>query len=136
MRTLVLMCLAAALTACAHRPDAFERHPVVGTWKWIRADNCAEVFIYRDDGSLTVFSGDRRFEETFSVSSEPNDAGLHVIDGVTHFNSDGTDCTGGSEDYSGKSFTVYLKFDPSLKLMWMYDDPGGARGSGPLSRID
>lgn len=124
------------LTACATRPDASSAalHPIVGTWQWIRADNCAEVFNYRDDGTLTVFSGERRFEETFLVSNETNDAGLYVVDGVTLFNSIGIDCTGGSDDYTGKSFTVYLKFDPSFRLMWVYDDPQGKRGSGPLMR--
>jgi len=137
MRTLALLWLAAVLAACVSVPDLADRkvHPAVGIWKWVRPANCPEVFIYRDDGTLTVFSGERRFEETFSVSSEPNDAGLYVVDGVTHFNSEGADCTGGSEDLTGKSFTVYLRFDPSFQLMWVYDDPTGKRGSGPLLRI-
>ena len=138
MRTLVILCLAALLAACATAvpgPAVYKNHPVAGIWKWVRPPNCPEVFIYRDDGSLTVFSGERRFEETFFVSRDPNDAGLYVVDGVTHFNSEGKDCTGGSEDYAGQSFTVYLRFDPSFQLMWIYDDPTGKRGSGPLLRI-
>ena len=134
MKTFALLCLAAVLTACAGRESYDKVPPVVGAWKWVRGD-CSEVFVYRDDGTLTVFSGERRFEETFSVSRELNDAGLYVIDGVTHFNSEGVDCTGGSEDLAGKSFTVYLRFDPSFQLMWVYDDPAGKRGTGPLLRI-
>ena len=85
---------------------------IVGSWEHIVSrTQCKEIYIYRSDGTLTVLSGNRRFEDRYEITPKADEYGRFKLTGVTQQNTDGIDCAGRSKSYVGEPYTVYIQFE-------------------------
>jgi hypothetical protein len=116
-------------------PNASSVSTIVGAWEHtLTKTRCKEIYIFRADGTLTVLSGNRRFEDHYEIDPQPDKHGLFKLTGVTQLNTDGIDCTGRSKNYVGKPYTVYIRFENHDKYR-IYYSPGDVKEFGLLRRV-
>ena len=130
----ILCCTLLAGSATTPRPS-FD-HPLIGSWTWIRdVNNCQEIYIFRENGSLTTLSGSARFENEYQVHPKPLENGLHQVDAVITDRTDGAHCADGEASPIGLEFTIFIAFSSSNQELLMLYDRDGRDGFGPLTRI-
>lgn len=112
-----------------------EAHPLIGTWRWTRArDACVETYEFRTDGTLTVVSGRKRTENTYTVTRQPDAAGFYEMHLSVTQDLRGTDCGHTDNDDTGKGYTSFLLFEPSHGMYLSCAEPILEVCFGPLRR--
>lgn len=135
-RTTIFIFCCTLFAGCATTPRALFDHPLVGSWTWIRdVNNCQEIYIFRENGSLTTLSGSARFENEYYVHLKPLENGLLQVDAVITDRTDGTHCADGEASPIGLEFTIFIAVSPSNQELLMLYDRDGRDGFGPLTRI-
>jgi len=116
--------------------NAPSANTIVGAWEHTLSKNpqCKEIYIFRPDGTLTVLSGNRRFEDRYEINAQADERGRFKLTGITQVNTDGIDCAGRSRSYVGKPYTVYIQFEGHDKCN-AYGRPGDTKESWSMRRI-
>jgi hypothetical protein len=126
---------AALLGAIACSDVAAQQPSLAGTWDWTRKSNgCAEQYVFRDDRTVSIKSGDERLERSYLMAwaAEPN--GRYKVTMTTVSDSGGRGCADTVEGNTARSGTVYVLFGGSGETMLVCNSPGGADCIGPLKR--
>lgn len=116
--------------------DARAQQPsIVGTWEWTRKSNdCAEQYVFREGGSLSIRKGEKLTENTYLMSWAPEPGGRYRVTVVTVADNGGRDCEGSTEDATGRRSTVYVLFGQSRETMIQCGSPAGADCTGLMKR--
>ena len=132
-----LLVLLAFAPAAALAQDAVDNTPLVGTWSWTGGENrCTEVFDFRPDGTAYVISGAERTENRYALSSKPGPAGRkRLVMTATKYYA-GKDCSGKTEDPTGKPITSYVLFLPGRTQMIVCSDETSEACFGPLFKLN
>jgi len=116
--------------------DAAAQQPALaGTWDWTRKSNgCAEQYVFRDDRTVSIKSGDARLERTYLMawSSQPN--GRYKVTMTTVSDSGGRGCAETVEGNTARSGILYILFGGSGETMLICNSEAGADCIGPLKR--
>ena len=133
-RSAVLAIVAVLLTvawsgARGQQPD------IAGTWEWSRRkDGCAEQYVYRPDGTLSIRRGEESTENTYRMSWAPEPGGRYKVTVVTVKDDGGRDCDGSSDDDTGRQRVVYVLFGQSRETMIQCSSEAGADCTGLMRR--
>ena len=133
-RSAVLAIVAVLLTvswsgARGQQPD------IAGTWEWSRRkDGCAEQYVYRPDGTLSIRRGEERTENTYRMSWAPEPGGRYKVTVVTVKDDGGRDCDGSGDDDTGRQRVVYVLFGQSRETMIQCGSEAGADCTGLMRR--
>jgi hypothetical protein len=106
---------------------------LLGTWVWrLPGSNCTEVHTYQPDGSRRVSSGQEELTGRYEVrtTASPRFLELHV---TVKTDNQRTDCTGNSEDDSGKIFRIFVTLVQGGQLLFCAE-PNLNRCFGPFKR--
>lgn len=115
---------------------AGEAHPIVGTWKWTRSFNaCTEVYEFRPDGTLSVLSGSKHTDNTFTISREPDGAGFFEMQLKIVKDHGGVDCGQTHTDDTGKAYTSHILFEPSRRMYISCSESRLEVCFGPLIKV-
>jgi len=129
LTTVALLLAGASKCAVGQQPD------IVGTWEWTRKkDNCAEQYVYRQDGTLSIRRGEESTENTFRMSWAPEPNGRYRVTVVTVRDDGGRDCEGSIEDSTGRQSVVYVLFGQSREAMIQCGSPTGTDCTGLMKR--
>jgi len=132
----MLLCVAAFVIAAPVHAGNSESSDILGKWTWTRAENaCTEVYDYRPDGTLQVESGAEKTDNSYALSSSPDENGFFKVDLKIVKDYGGKDCADSEEDSSGQEQTVYIVFHSSKALHAVCRDPSLDACYGPLHRI-
>jgi hypothetical protein len=110
MRPTVIFLLTIFLMAGASstKAQSASAQLLVGKWSWtMPKSGCVERHEYRADGTRAVQSGEERSETRYSVSG-PTPKGFMKLTVTAIKDFGGIDCGGGTEDDSGKTFSVFF----------------------------
>ena len=108
---------------------------LVGSWTWSPPKtDCVETYTYRDNGTLSVVSGDERTEATYRVERLRNSRFAKLVMTTTRDNR-GKDCGGDDRDDTGRSSTMYYLMTPDKVQMIFCDEPKLERCLGPFTRL-
>ena len=108
---------------------------IAGTWEWSRRkDGCAEQYVYRPDGTLSIRRGEERTENTYRMSWAPEPGGRYKVTVVTVKDDGGRDCDGSSDDDTGRQRVVYVLFGQSRETMIQCSSEAGADCTGLMRR--
>lgn len=127
---------AAALLGALACSDVVAQQPsLAGSWEWTRKSNgCAEQYVFRDDRTVSIKSGDERLERTYLMAwaSQPN--GRYKVTMTTVSDSGGRGCAETVEGNTARSGIVYILFGGSGETMLVCNSEAGADCIGPLKR--
>jgi len=126
---------AALLGAIACSDVAAQQPSLAGTWDWTRKSNgCAEQYVFRDDRTVSIRSGDERIERSYLMAwaAEPN--GRYKVTMTTVSDSGGRGCADTVEGNTARSSIVYILFGGSGETMLVCNSLAGADCIGPLKR--
>ncbi|HEU0199347.1 MAG TPA: hypothetical protein VFR86_02830 [Burkholderiaceae bacterium] len=116
-------------TAAAQQPS------IVGTWEWTRkANGCTERYVFRDNGTLAVTSGDESTENVYRMSWTPEPTGRYKVTVKTVKDHGGRDCADSLADDTGLERVLYILFGGSQQTMIACGTPAGPDCIGPLRR--
>lgn len=117
--------------------NATDNTPLYGTWSWTGAENhCTEIFDFRPDGVAYVISGAERTENTYSLSAKPGPAGRkRLVMTATRYHA-GKDCSGNTQDPTGKPAVSYVLFLPGRAQMILCSDESSDACFGPLFKLN
>jgi len=83
---------------------------VRGEWRWTDTAGCSETYVYADDGSGHVVSGEERSEMRYTFDPTPVGIGFFKLEATITKDHGGMDCAGSNEDDTSRLYTVYMKF--------------------------
>lgn len=132
----VALCTAVALLTAGVCNGAFGQQPnIVGTWEWARKkDGCAEQFVFRENGTVSIRRGNKRTENTYSMSWAPEPNGRYRLTITTLRDDGGRDCEDSATDSTGQRRVVYALFSQSRESMIHCTAPEGADCTGLIRR--
>ena len=111
-------------------------HPIVGKWKWTRAENkCTEEYDFRLDGTLHVQSGAERTDNTYQIVTAPDSRGFYRITMKVVKDYGGKDCGDSEDDSTGDESTNFLLFEPSMSMYIACQKPSLEACLGALRRV-
>lgn len=130
----------AVVTSALAAPSQLVRppvgHPLVGKWQWTRgANNCTEVYEYRDDGTAPVVSGTEKTDNVYAVASNPDPNGFYRMTIRTTKDYGGEDCGDEKSDSTGMESTNFLIFSPDRTQYLACYEPKLEKCFGPLRRV-
>ena len=132
--------LALLLVVCANQSFAqgiMANHPLVGRWVWtLPHNNCTEDHTFTADGRIVGTSGKEEAEDQITEAVPPNERGGYKITARSVRDTGGPDCANSMEDSTGKSWTMYVFFNPSRQMHWRCFDPDGKKCAGPYRRVE
>jgi hypothetical protein len=132
---LVLLAAVALLSAGSWKEASAQQPNIVGTWEWTRKNNnCSEQYYFREDGTLSIKSGDKQTQANYLMSWTPEPNGRYKLTIVTVKDHGGRDCAGSTEDTTGRRSTVYLLFGQSREAMIQCDSPESANCTGLMRK--
>lgn len=135
-RTRSALLLAFALLLAGAVSDAAGQQPsIVGTWEWTRkANGCAEQYVFRDDGTVSIRSGEERTENTYLMAWAPEPTGRYQLTFTTVKDEGGRDCGEANDDKTGQRSTVYVLFAQSRESMIICRSAEGTDCTGLMRR--
>jgi hypothetical protein len=108
---------------------------LVGEWNWTRkSTNCAETYVFRDNGTVSIKSGDANLERNYLMAWAPEPNGRYRVSMTTVKDSGGQGCADTVEGNTARSGIVHILFGGSGETMLMCSSPAGADCIGPLKR--
>ena len=114
-----------------------DNNPLAGTWEWTHVKNgCQETYIFAQDGSSHIVSGDEVSEAHYTLSQKPSDKGFYKVTLKITEDKGGKDCSEDVSDSTGQEFTNYIAFHPSGKLYVVCEKETTDSCIGPLKRIE
>lgn len=131
---LLLAIVFPALSAQAASPSSeveLKFSPIVGTWSFRLPNGCTERHTYRANGFLSGTSGEEYVEERYELSAVPDVNGFYTLTGHNLKDSGGPDCSGSSEDFSGRDWTVFVRFSADFAKYVVCVEPRPDRCWGP-----
>jgi hypothetical protein len=90
--------------------------------------------VFRDNGTLSVESGERQTENTFRMAWSPESNGRFRIDMTSLKNDGGKACSDTPEDYLPRRPVVYALFGASRGTMILCGSLAGSDCIGPLKK--
>jgi hypothetical protein len=114
--------------AAAGQPD------IVGTWAWTHKSGCAEQFVFRGDGTVSIRRGEKRTDSSYLMSWAPEPGGRYKLMLVTIKDFGGRDCAGSDESSTGKRTVLYVLFSQSGDSMIQCGSTSGADCTGLVRR--
>lgn len=128
-------CAAAMLAAIASTAAVAAQPTIAGEWDWTRkSNNCSEQYVFRDDRTVSIKSGDERMERTYLMAWAPEPNGRYKVTLTTVKDSGGRGCADTVEGNTARSAVVYVLFGGSGETMLICNSPAGADCIGPLKR--
>lgn len=125
----------AALIACAGKAAFGQQPNLVGTWEWARKkDGCAEQFVFRDNGTVSIRQGEKSTENTYLMAWAPEPNGRFRLTITTVKDHGGRDCDEAAEDTTGRRNVVYMLFSQSGESMIMCKAAEGTDCTGLMRR--
>lgn len=117
--------------------DTPSRAPkLVGRWQWTRQDNqCTETLEYRADGTSSATSGDEHTEDRWTLSPWLPGSDSFRLTLTTTRDDGGRDCANRTNDDTGATVNVFLRFASDDALMVVCYTESGNRCYGPLRRV-
>jgi hypothetical protein len=98
-------------------PDATAAPSIIGTWHWTRKqNNCTEVYSFRNDGTVSVISGDEKTENECNIASAADSNRRFRLQLKTTKDLGGRDCANSTDDSTGQTSTVYVRFNSDASL--------------------
>ena len=134
-RSAILAAVGWLVCGCGAAAQAQQQPSIVGTWDWSRkADGCAEEYLFRDNGTVLVFSGAETFESNYRMAWTPESTGRYKLT-LTRLKSEGgRGCSDQQPPASGAERIYYVLFGGSRQTMILCDSPAEADCIGPLKR--
>jgi len=130
-----VMLAAAFLVAPAARSPAAGQPSLVGQWSWTRkSNNCAETYTFRDNGTVSISTGEEMLERNYRMAWAPESNGRYTVTMTTVKDSGGQGCADTAEGNTARSGTVHILFGGSGESMLICNSPAGADCIGPLKR--
>ncbi|HTT12915.1 MAG TPA: hypothetical protein VMG60_18740 [Burkholderiaceae bacterium] len=128
--------LAAVLLVAPAAPVAAAGQPsLVGEWSWTRkANNCAETYAFRNNGTVSIKTGDETIERSYLMAWAPEPNGRYTVTMTTVKDSGGQGCADTVDGNTARSPTVHILFGGSGASMLICNSPAGADCIGPLKR--
>jgi hypothetical protein len=116
-------------------PAAAQQPSIVGTWEWTRKNNnCSEHYVFRDDGTMSVKSGDAQTEGKYLMAWAAEPTGRYKLSLTTIEDSGGPGCADTVADRQSRQGVVYVLFGGSRETMIVCNSPEGADCIGPLKK--
>ena len=116
--------------ASGQQPD------LAGTWEWTRKKNgCAEQFVFRQDGTVSIRRGEELTENTYLMSWAPEPNGRYKLTITTVKDRGGRDCEESADDSTGRHAIVYILFSQSRESMIFCSSPEGTDCTGLMRRV-
>jgi len=134
-RNAVLVAVVLLGTALSKSGFAQQQPSIVGTWEWTRkANQCAEQYVFREDGTVSIRSGDALSQHTYRMAwaAEPNGRYKMTLTTVKKESAHG--CVEASEADPSLQRVYYILFGGSRRTMIVCDSPAGADCIGPLKK--
>jgi hypothetical protein len=134
--TRIVPLAALVLGVCAGpRAGAQYQPSIVGTWEWTRSANqCSEQYRFRNDGTLSIRSGERRSEDTYRMAWMPESNGRYVVTMKLMRQEGDKGCMENAPGAVGEERIVYVLFGPSRQTMILCDSLSGTDCIGPLKK--
>lgn len=131
----LLLATAALALGGASTRAAGQQPDIVGSWEWTRKkDSCAERYVYRQDGTLSIRRGEELTENTYRMAWAPEPNGRYRVTVVTVGSDGGPDCDGATGDRTGRESVVYVLFGQSRETMIQCGSPAGTDCTGLMKR--
>ena len=136
LRSIGAALLAAVLLVAPVAASAASAQPsLVGEWNWTRkSNNCAETYVFRDNGTVSIKSGDEHLERSYLMAWAAEPTGRYRVTMTTANDSGGRGCADTIEGNTARSSTVHILFGGSGDTMLICTSPEGAECIGPLKR--
>jgi hypothetical protein len=132
--TVTLLVSASLMAQSMRAPGA--PHPIVGKWKWTRAqNNCTEEYDFRLDGTLQVQSGAERTDNTYEIVTTPDSRGFYKITMKVVKDHGGKDCGDDESNSTGDEYTNYFLLEPSMSMYIACQKPSLEACFGPLRKV-
>jgi len=114
---------------------AAQQPSIVGTWEWTRkTNNCAEHYVFRDDGTVSVNSGDAQTEGKYLMAWAAEPTGRYKLSMTTIKDSGGAGCADTVADREARLGVVYVLFGGSRETLILCNSPEGPDCIGPLKK--
>jgi hypothetical protein len=132
---LSLFALAVAGAQAAPPAAPVPDHPLIGTWRFtLPGGKCAEIYIFRADGTNVVVSAEEVGESAYEVSEAPSSKGFYKWTDVITKDNGGRDCSGEVMQL-GHEATNYVLIHPSGEKLLVCRDESLDACFGPLDRV-
>lgn len=109
--------------------------PIIGTWTFTLPNGCIERHTFDANGRMSGTSGQEYVEEDYTLSAGPDASGFYTLTGLTLKDTGGPDCGDSSEDHTGKSWTVYVRFSKDRQKYLSCAEATMEHCWGPYHRI-
>lgn len=108
---------------------------LVGSWEWFGpANQCREVYTFRENGTARVESGNERTENTYLLSDKPEPSGRVKLTLTATKYFSGRNCEGLQQDATDRTLTLYVLFGPEKRMLAVCKSAADLDCIGPLKK--